>query len=807
MLVPDILVFAIIAGAISMLALAACIRTYLIGRKIDSDRVKRPWIYDLLIKYLFNPNESTISQFMLKNADLFFESYIRLYQQVELSREMRSIAARFFRILQIEARCLREIRSPFAATRARAASYLGYLEMPHALLALEKGIMREKRWHVKIVILEALTRHGIESSLPLLIDSLIGAPEWYQTMARKLLMRWEQLLHKNISRAMQSDRPELMRLVMDFASQFPADDLKEYLFDSLSSPDDLIATRALEGLAAMCPSELEGDLPASCQSPARERILAWRANHTVARLLPESQAIEQNGIQDQKTPVDSPGESALGHAKGFSRFSFLAKWLAALLLSYPVLYASLRFPFLDQRHPIAVLHDALYHFNYYFGAFALISGLVSLALASISAISIIMQNRSLQAKNRDFLFLEGTLPRISVIAPVFKEEKSAIDRVGALLNLDYPSHEVIVVNDGSDDATLNSLIQRFRLHPASLQCRQSLQTSPVRGTFVSASFPALIVIDKSHGGVNDCLNAALNYASGSYVFPAFPDIIPGQDTLLNLASHTLDSDTGLAVAAATVLPVSVNSSCEHAQQPSTNRRFRFMDIMRSCAGERPAWHLLGAIPAQLDGCLLLSVSGVIEAGGFTCDSCGFQGFGNAQNTSLLLKILHPFLQHGLKDVLYLSTTARCERHSYTMVNSGELLDIITDHASLISDKRNNKGVFRAFKHMFIFGMLGSWIELTGYAALAASIALGIADAKTILFTVSAATLPGIAVSMASLGNLMKSGVTIPPPALKALMRAAVLENIGLRQIKSALRVSGYPGALFRKKKNVHQSDL
>lgn len=795
------------AGFISVLALAACIRTYLIGRKIYSDHVKRPWIYDLLIKYLFNPNESTISRFMINNADLFLESYIRLYQQVELSREMRSIAARFFRILQVEARCLREIRSPFAATRARAASYLGYLEMPHALLALEKGIVREKRWHVKIIMLEALTRHGIESSLPLLIDSLIGAPEWYQTMGRRLLMRWEQLLHKNISRATQSDRPEMMRLAMDFASQYPADDMKEYLFDSLSSPDDAIATRALQGLAAMCPSELEGDLPASCQSPARERIFAWRANHSVAQLLPDNAAMEQNGIQDHTTPQDTPGKSALVPAKGFARFSFLARWLAAVLLSYPALYASLRFPFLDQRHPVAVLYDALYHFNYYFGAFALISGLVSLALASISAISIILQNRNLQAKNRDVLFLEGTLPRISVIAPVYREEKSVIDRVGALLNLDYPSHEVIVVNDGSDDATLNSLIQRFRLHPASLLCRQLFRTSPVRGTFVSASFPALIVIDKSHGGMNDCLNAALNYASGNYVFPAFPDIIPGQDTLLNLASHMLDSDTGLASAVATVLPVSENSSGEHALQPSTNRRFRFMDTIRTCAGERPAWHLMGALPAQLDGCLLLSAPAVIEAGGFTSDICGFQGFGNTRITSLLLKILHPFLQHGLKDVLHLSTAARCERHSYTQANSGELFDIITGHASLISDKRNNKAVFRAFKHAFAFGMLGSWIELTGYAALAASIALGIADAKTILFAVSAATLPGIAVSMASLGNLMKSGVRISPPALKALMRAAVLENIGLRQIKNAALVPAYLCAFFIKKKKSHQSDF
>ena len=44
-------------------------------------------------------------------------------------------------------------------------------------------------------------------------------------------------------------------------------------------------------------------------------------------------------------------------------------------------------------------------------------------------------------------------PPVSVIAPAFNEELSIVDSVKALLSLHYPEHEVIVVNDGSDDGT------------------------------------------------------------------------------------------------------------------------------------------------------------------------------------------------------------------------------------------------------------------------------------------------------------------------------------------------------------------
>src|SRR5713101_7149723 len=57
-------------------------------------------------------------------------------------------------------------------------------------------------------------------------------------------------------------------------------------------------------------------------------------------------------------------------------------------------------------------------------------------------------------------------PPISVVVPAHNEEMFIIDSVRALLALDYPSLELIVVNDGSRDNTLAELKRSFQLRTA-----------------------------------------------------------------------------------------------------------------------------------------------------------------------------------------------------------------------------------------------------------------------------------------------------------------------------------------------------
>jgi cellulose synthase/poly-beta-1,6-N-acetylglucosamine synthase-like glycosyltransferase len=111
-------------------------------------------------------------------------------------------------------------------------------------------------------------------------------------------------------------------------------------------------------------------------------------------------------------------------------------------------------------------------------------------------------------------------PGISVIAPAYNEEKTIIINVKSLLTLNYPLFEVIIVNDGSKDKTLELLIKEFDLVEAPFAYVEKIKTKPYKRTFKSQNpkYEILTVIDKDNGGTKaDAFNAGLNAS----VFPYY----------------------------------------------------------------------------------------------------------------------------------------------------------------------------------------------------------------------------------------------------------------------------------------------
>ena len=96
-------------------------------------------------------------------------------------------------------------------------------------------------------------------------------------------------------------------------------------------------------------------------------------------------------------------------------------------------------------------------------------------------------------------------PPITIIAPAFNEESSIRESSESFLFLNYPQHEVIIINDGSSDGTLEVLERNFQLKPARRFYDSSLTTSKIKAVYESALFPNLLVVDKENGGKADLL--------------------------------------------------------------------------------------------------------------------------------------------------------------------------------------------------------------------------------------------------------------------------------------------------------------
>jgi cellulose synthase/poly-beta-1,6-N-acetylglucosamine synthase-like glycosyltransferase len=126
-------------------------------------------------------------------------------------------------------------------------------------------------------------------------------------------------------------------------------------------------------------------------------------------------------------------------------------------------------------------------------------------------------------------------PPITLIAPAHNEESSIRVAVRNLLELNYPELEIIVVNDGSEDRTLEEMREEFRLRPVRVVYVPSLESAPVRGLYRSSVDTRLLVIDKEPGGSKaDAVNAGLNAATSPYVCIVDADSVLERDALLRI---------------------------------------------------------------------------------------------------------------------------------------------------------------------------------------------------------------------------------------------------------------------------------
>ena len=139
-------------------------------------------------------------------------------------------------------------------------------------------------------------------------------------------------------------------------------------------------------------------------------------------------------------------------------------------------------------------------------------------------------------RNEDLRRYVGSdaLPPISVLMPAYNMEASITVSVSAQLALEYPQHEVIVVNDGSSDGTMERLKSAFDLYEVPPAFPRRIKTRPVRGFYRSRTRPALLVIDKERGGKADALNVAISSARYPIVVPVDADTLVARDALLRL---------------------------------------------------------------------------------------------------------------------------------------------------------------------------------------------------------------------------------------------------------------------------------
>lgn len=198
-------------------------------------------------------------------------------------------------------------------------------------------------------------------------------------------------------------------------------------------------------------------------------------------------------------------------------------------------------------------------------------------------------------------------PPLSLIAPAYNEGFTINENVRSLLSLNYNNYQVIIVNDGSKDDSMEVLISNYDLIPAVFEYQEKIATKKIRGVYVSrnAAFKKLVVIDKENGGKADALNVGLNVAQNPYVVCIDVDCILDKDSLLKLAKPFLEGHGKRVIATGGVVRIANQCVIRDGRLVEVNipdkmlPRIQVLEYLRAFLLGRMAWN-------RLDGLLLIS---------------------------------------------------------------------------------------------------------------------------------------------------------------------------------------------------------
>src|SRR5579864_1678180 len=186
---------------------------------------------------------------------------------------------------------------------------------------------------------------------------------------------------------------------------------------------------------------------------------------------------------------------------------------------------------------ISFLNFANHAFFYYY----LICNLAYLFMLGIALHTSAVYQRRLKSVRFGFIKDSPLAPPVTIVVPAHNEEKSICMAVRNLLDLDYPELEIIIVNDGSSDGTLQTMRQEFQLRAVTAIYVPEANSAPVRQIYRSDLHPRLIVVDKDPGGSKaDASNAGLNAATSPYVCVVDADSVLERDALLRIMTPILD---------------------------------------------------------------------------------------------------------------------------------------------------------------------------------------------------------------------------------------------------------------------------
>lgn len=328
-------------------------------------------------------------------------------------------------------------------------------------------------------------------------------------------------------------------------------------------------------------------------------------------------------------------------------------------------------------------------------------------------------------------------PVFSIIAPAYNEGMTIVENVRSLLSLYYLNLEIIIVNDGSKDDSLQKLIDAYELERVHFFVQGKIETNKIKGIYKSTNpaFKKLIIVDKENGGKADALNVGINISSGEYLVCIDVDCILEQDSILKLAKPFLQQTDKKIIACGGVIRLANNCIIEDGKVVSVNMprtllgKIQALEYIRAFVLGRMAW-------SRASGLILISGAFgvfdrkiVLACGGYDRNTVGEDMELVVRMRKYMEEQKTPYEVCTIPDPLCWTEVPESKDILKKQRNRWMrgTMETLWKHRKLMFNPKYGKLGMISLPYWFFFEFLGPLVEFLGYIVFIAFLLLGIVN--------------------------------------------------------------------------------
>lgn len=319
---------------------------------------------------------------------------------------------------------------------------------------------------------------------------------------------------------------------------------------------------------------------------------------------------------------------------------------------------------------------------------------------------------------------------VSILVPAHNEGVTIQATIRSLLALDYKLYEIIVVDDGSSDNTVQILRDAFRLQQIDRPIQRRVACRPAQAVYESRAWKVPItLITKENGGKADTLNMGINVAAYPYFVCIDADSVLQCDSLEKIVRPLLENAQVVAVGGA-VRPcngaeIETGRIIRYSMPKKLLACMQVLEYDRSFLASRILFDKFNGNIIISGAFGLFQKELVIQTGGYDPSTMG-------EDMELVVK-LHVFCrEHGLPYLIRYAADAICwtqvPEHLRDLCRQRRrwhigLFQTMMKHRRILANLKYGAVSFVSYFYFLIYELFSPYIEVFGLLATVLAVAV------------------------------------------------------------------------------------